>query len=212
MYFEAVKAPFLGQHARRFGIGFRLAGGERAFWRFSCAVGLARFYAPGQVAASGVVHAHAVTAGSTEHLVDRQAGGLACQVPQGDVDAADGAHFDRAADIAAPVHGLPQRLDVCRVLADEERFQATDLGDDALRVALQVWFAQAGQFGVGVDAQPYPTGGHAEDLEFGDFHRSDSFRRWPRRESRTHGEPGEEMHRCHIIALTVNVAVLSSLS
>ena len=78
--------------------------------------------------------------------MDRQAGSLARDIPQRDVDAADGAHRDGAAFVAEAgfVHRLPQPLDLRRVLAEQHRLQAANLRDHALRVILQIWLAQAG--------------------------------------------------------------------
>jgi hypothetical protein len=67
------------------------------------------------------VRRHPFVAKPPEQLVDRAALGLAEQVPDREVDA--GERHDREAlapeVVGGPVHLLPDRLDVARVLADD---------------------------------------------------------------------------------------------
>jgi hypothetical protein len=59
---------------------------------------------------------------AAEQLVHRQAGRLALDVPQGEVDGADGGHRDRPASPVRPaVQVLPGVLDPGRVESDEQR-------------------------------------------------------------------------------------------
>lgn len=49
----------------------------------------------GQAAAGGPVHADAIPARTAQEFVDGQPDGLARQIPEGDVNAAERAHLDR---------------------------------------------------------------------------------------------------------------------
>ena len=172
MRLEAAKAPLVDDDPRALGPGGGVRWGARARGGTARAVGKARLHAPGDAGAGGAVHAHAVAAGAAQELEDGHAVGLARQVPEGDVDAADGAHLDRAAHVTGPalVHELPKLFDAAGILAHEKRLQALHLGDDALGVVLQVRLAQAEELGIGVDFEPDPAWRHADDLETGDLH------------------------------------------
>ena len=76
-----------------------------------------------QVAGIG---AEAVAALAPEQPVDRQARGLAEDIPERDVDAADRLDHHAASTVgrAVVVHRGPKRVDVARVLADQHLFQA----------------------------------------------------------------------------------------
>ena len=76
---------------------------------------------------------------------------LAGDVPQGDVDGAEGAHDRRAAEVAGPVHVLPVVLDQQGVLADEVPAELVDGGGGGLEEAPGTRLAVADDAGVGVD-------------------------------------------------------------
>src|SRR5690606_18887120 len=110
---------------------------------------------------SGIVHpvhggridGHFLAPDATQQFVDGQAGRLAENVPQRDVDPGDrlDQHAARAAGEGA-AHGEPMGADVARILPDEARLQR---GLDQLRVGF--WrearerFAHAGNTGIRAD-------------------------------------------------------------
>ncbi len=128
---------------------------------------------------------------AAQQLDHRLALGLALDVPQRDVDAADG--VDRRAApaevVGRVVHAVPQPFDVAGVLAEQHRAQAPRLGvgdrrldDGAHDRGLAVDLGDAGDAGVGMDAHDavVPTAvvaravpaRHAQldDLDARDFH------------------------------------------
>ena len=89
--------------------------------------------------------------------------GLARDVPQGLVDAGDGAGEHRAAAVkAAPGQHLPVVLDAQRVLADQLVGQLGHGGTHGLRAALDYGLAPSGDPLVGLDAQEQPPWRHQE--------------------------------------------------
>ena len=133
--------------------------------RRSAASSPARPFMPGveigifPVADAGVVDRDPVAAAAAEHGVDRQPGDLAEQVPERHVDRRDRPHLGphRAAEIHQREHVAPVILDVARVAADQQRREDVmdDRGDGARQV---IGLAEAGQAGIGVNADPQVVG------------------------------------------------------
>jgi hypothetical protein len=95
---------------------------------------------------------HVVALLAAEQLVDRHAERLALDVVQGDVDRRDRGREDAAAlEVVRPVHLLPQRADVHRVLADQELAEVPDRGRDGLLAAREPRLAPADDPLVGLD-------------------------------------------------------------
>ena len=123
------------------------------------------------VAADPAVHLHLVAHPPAQQVVDRHAEGLALDVPQGLVDAGDGAHQDRAAAIkAAAVHGLPQVVDAARVLADQEWRHLVDGRFDRARAPFDHRFAPADDAFVGLDLEQHPARRNPVRAQFDDVH------------------------------------------
>ena len=181
MDLQAAEAPLLDQHARALGPDGRVVAALRARpagRRDRAAPARHTCGSPPPVARYIWI---AVAAGAAEHLVDRQAGRLAGEVPERDVDAADRAHRHRPALVADAASYIARHSCSMRSgsLAEQQRLQPPHLGDDALGVVLQVWLAQPDQPLVGVDLQPDPARRHLQDLQAGDLHgRSRSWRIW----------------------------------
>ena len=127
------------------------------------------------VAAVGVAVDHdAAAARATQHLVQRQAGGLGLQVPQRGVDGRDRAHRHRPAPpVGAAVEVVPDVLELVRVAPDQAGH------DVVLQVArhrelasVERAVAQPGQAGVGLDLQrdEVAAGAADDDLGGGDLH------------------------------------------
>ena len=127
----------------------------------------------GAVAEAGVVDGDAVAAAAAEEVVDGLAGVLAGDVPEGDVDGADGAGFGAAEAVGVDggEHGMPVALDVEGILFEEEGGElVVDEGaDGAGRVG---GLAEADGAVVCVDAQPERVGvaAEADGFEADDFH------------------------------------------
>ena len=127
-------------------------------------------------AAEVAVEAHVVAHRPAPELVARHAVHLAEDVPERDVDAADGRAADDA--VAVPevlaVHHLPQVLDPRRVLADDQLREVLDRADDGARVPLERRLAPAVEAGlVGEDLDEDPVAHpRVADVRFdrGDLH------------------------------------------
>ena len=128
----------------------------------------------GAVAETGVVDGDAVAAASAEQVVDGLAAVLAGDVPEGDVDGADGARFGAAVAeyVDGGEHGVPVALDVEGAASQQQGSEiVVDEGaDGARRVG---GLAEADQAVVGVDAEPERVGVAPEPdrLQAGDFHK-----------------------------------------
>ena len=123
------------------------------------------------IASGMLVHADAVAGGAAEEFVDRNAQGLAGQVPQGLLDAAQGAGEDRAAAVeGVPVHGLPVMHDPGRVLADQVGFELGDGLGAGQGAALGDGLAQPDQAFIGVDLEEQPARLDEEGFHPGDLH------------------------------------------
>ena len=116
------------------------------------------------------VDADPVARRAAEQLVDRHAQRLALDVPQGHVDAAQGAGQDRPAAIeGVAVDGLPVMHHLARVLADQVRLDLLDRPSrTVMRPALDDRLAQADDAGVGVDLQEQPARLDQEGFQSGD--------------------------------------------
>jgi hypothetical protein len=79
------------------------------------------------------VEPHAVTHAASEKLPDWDVEGAALDVPERDVDGADGAGEDAAAERAHPVEDLADVLDPERILAQEVLAELGDDGDRRVR-------------------------------------------------------------------------------
>ena len=97
------------------------------------------------------IDARAVAHLSAEQLVDRRLEMLAGDVPQGDVDGADGCHDRRAAEGAPAVEILPVMLDPQRVLAHQVAGELLDGGLRGFQKAPGAGLAQAREPGVRLD-------------------------------------------------------------
>lgn len=125
----------------------------------------------GAVAADPGVHPQPVADGAAEELVHGYVVCLAGDVPQGLVDAGDGAGEDGAAAVEAALgEHLPVVLDAQRVLADEQVGEFVHGGADRLGSALDHRFAPSGDALVGGDAQEQPAWGDKERLQCCDLH------------------------------------------
>src|SRR6218665_3196601 len=112
---------------------------------------------------------------AAEQLVYRDAERLALDVPQGLIDAGDGAHEDRSATVKArTLHHLPAVIDACRVLPDQVRLQFMHCRLNGARMAFDHRFAPADEALVRLDAQEHPTRRHPVGRQLRDFHRGSS--------------------------------------
>ena len=104
------------------------------------------------------VDAHPLPRRAAEQLVDRHAQRLALDVPQGHVDAAQGAGEHRAAAIeGVAVDRLPVMDHLARVFAHQVRLDFLDGGRDGRRPALDDRLAQPDDPGIGVHLQEQPA-------------------------------------------------------
>ena len=94
---------------------------------------------------------------------------FAFDVPQRDVDGGDGAHDGGASEGGHAVEVLPVVFDAQGVLADEVVFEDVDDGLDGGGVAPAGGLAEAGEAGVGGDAD-YVTVADEEGFDFFYFH------------------------------------------
>src|SRR5215203_451335 len=84
----------------------------------------------------------AVTQGTTEEAIDREANGFARQIPQGMFYARERAGKQRAAAIESMfIDGLPVVNNACGVFADEVRFNFADGCDNRVGTILKCRFA-----------------------------------------------------------------------
>ena len=127
----------------------------------------------GAIPAIGIAK-YAVAHPPAEQLVHRHAERFAENVPAGDLDRRD----RRAVDVAAVErdaveHLSRQRRDAARIRPDDEMFQLADRRLGRADEAVQRAFAEAGDAGIGVDAdeQPVlPAGADGKGLDSGDLH------------------------------------------
>ena len=113
-------------------------------------------------------------AAAAEQPVDRLAAGLADQVPEGDLDRADGGHHGRSALVLVADHPADDRLDVERVAAQHPPLDPL-VGQrlDRLLLPLQRRLADAGQARIRAQADEQviaQSGVGQEGLELGDLH------------------------------------------
>ena len=101
---------------------------------------------------------------------------LAQDVPQGDVDAADGRGPHDAVGVPEVLaeHHLPEVLDPRGIFADQQRGDVLDRADHGAGVPFERGFApapQAGLVGEHFDEHPVPHPGVADEgFDGGDFH------------------------------------------
>ena len=159
------------------------------------AVGDDRFQRPVEPTPVGVVRLHFFPGGTAEQFPEGQPRFLRLQIPQGDVDGAQRQVGDaRAADpvnLGLPIKLFPERPDLPRVFADEQRAVAVDdaIHDQPVgrQVRVRPGKAVADQAVVGMDghagrtpvgkfvrAVGDPSAGHRrvqdDGLESGNFH------------------------------------------
>ena len=125
------------------------------------------------------VHVDRLAEGAAEQLVDRQARHLALDVPQGDVDAGQGAHPHGAGHAPDAAHRgslvdvVPQVLDARRVVADQFLLHVVHGGADHGLLEGVGRLAQAGDPLVGVDPDDGPLAtrrGDHQGVDVGDLH------------------------------------------
>src|SRR5699024_97183 len=113
--------------------------------------------------------------GAAEQLVQRLAGLLGGDVPQGHVDRGDGGHGDRSATpVGAAVEVLPGRLDLRLVATDEGGGDVVaQVGDDRELSAVQRAVAEADDpvGGSDLDGHEVPAGAGDGDVDAFDAHR-----------------------------------------
>ena len=124
----------------------------------------------GGLAKDVVVDTQAVARLAAQQLIDRYPEVLAGDVPEGDVDGAEGAHDGRAAKVARAVEVLPVMLDPQRVLADQVGRELVDDGLARLEVAPGARFAQSHDALIGLDLDEQVTVDRNR-LDPNDFHR-----------------------------------------
>ena len=110
-------------------------------------------------------------AAAAEQPVDRLTAGLADQVPERDLDAADGRHHGRAALVLVADHPADDGLDVERIAAEHPALDPlVGQGLDRLFLPLQRRLADARQAGVGAqaDEQVIPQAGVGQEGLEGD--------------------------------------------
>ncbi len=117
---------------------------------------------------------------SAEKFVDGHAEGLALDVPQGLVDAAQrtGKQWPAAVEGMA-IDGLPVMSDVTRILADKIRLDLANGGDASSGAAFEDRLAQTDDASVGVDLEEQPARSHengfqardSQGIAFGDGRR-----------------------------------------
>src|SRR5690606_22391494 len=122
------------------------------------------------------VEANIITYGSTPQLVAGCVQRFAENIPQRNVDAADGCRADDTVTVPEmlPIHHLPHVLDAPRVFADEQLADILNGANDRAGVPLERSFTPAPQAGlIGDDLDEDPVA-HARmaDVGFdgGDFH------------------------------------------
>ena len=98
------------------------------------------------------VEPHAVTHAASEELPDGDVERAALDVPERDVDGADGAGEDAAAERAHPVEDLADVLDPERVLAQEILTELGDDGDRRVGEPPRPRLTEADDAGIGRDA------------------------------------------------------------
>ena len=132
------------------------------------------------------VDAHPPPRGAAQKLVHRNAERLALDVPEGHVDAAQGAGEDRPAPVeGVTVDRLPVVDDLARVLADQVGLDLLDGRRDRERAPLDDRLAQADDPGIGVHLEEEPARLDQQGLEPGDPQRVAGSDRAPRGPTRS---------------------------
>ena len=104
------------------------------------------------------VDAHPLPRRAAEQFVNRYSQRLALDVPQGHVDAAQGAGEYRAASIEGmAVYRLPVMNHLARVFAHEVRLELLHSGRDGRRPPFDDWLSQPDNPGIGVNLQEQPS-------------------------------------------------------
>jgi hypothetical protein len=115
-------------------------------------------------------------------LVHRDAGRLAEEVPQGDVDGGDGRAEDiNVLEIRAALEGLPEVLDPPRLLADQELPEVVEHPVHGQLVAGDAPLAEPAEAGVGLqldDVLVPKAHPHRESFDRRDLHPSHSRHCW----------------------------------
>ena len=164
-------------HLQLFG-GVHLDGGKAGI----LALQSSSAHVVGAVAADPAVHAHVVAAGTAHELVDRGVEELALDIPQGLINAGNGAHQHAAAAVEpGAVQHSGKVLNAHGVLADEVGLHLLDTGQNGGAVAFQHGFAPAGQALVGHDLNKAPAGTDGIGVDFNDLHGKSSFLLYCRR-------------------------------
>ena len=125
----------------------------------------------GAIPADPRIYLHAIPALTPHELVDRHAKHLAFDIPQGLIDAGNGAHQHTAAPIkACPVEHRPKPLNVGGILADEVVPHLLHTGQHRLGMSLQNGLAPTGNAAVGLDLHKAPSGPHIVRIDRCDLH------------------------------------------
>ena len=142
-------------------------GGEALLFLFQCSAA----HIGGAVAAHPAVHPHLIAAAAAHQLPDRHIEVFALDIPQGLIDAGDGAHQDAAAAVeAAAEQHSPQVFDLHGVGTNEVRLHLMDALAYGGGAAFQHRLAPAGNACIGADLNKSPAGTHQPCLNFCDLH------------------------------------------
>ena len=142
-------------------------GGKALLFLFQCSAA----HIGGAVTAHPAVDPHFVAAAAAHQLPDRAPEKFALDVPQGLIDAGNGAHQDAAAPVeAAAEQHRPQVLDLHGVGTNEVRLHLMDALAYGGGAAFQHRLAPAGNACIGADLNKSPAGTHQPCLNFCDLH------------------------------------------
>src|SRR5262249_19114991 len=129
---------------------------------------------PGSAAAAGAsIDTDSISAATSQKLIDRHAVSLPLQVPQCDLDSADGRVADRSTRIARAVaHQAPQELDARGTLADGPVLEVMDNLVDGFVGPDTIGLADSVQMFVCQDLHENVIAGEMHGIreDVGDFH------------------------------------------
>ena len=144
-----------------------LDGGEALLFLFQCSAA----HIGGAVAAYPAIHPHLIAAAAAHQLPDRHIEVFALDIPQGLIDAGDGAHQDAAAAVEATAEQhSPQVFDLHGVGTNEVRLHLMDALAYGGGAAFQHRLAPAGNACISADLNKSPARTHQPCLNFCDLH------------------------------------------